>query len=141
MYVHIDMFVSVYVCVGKWAVEYLQFWMIFMQMASSEWFVGVQLHTFENPYNVNIIDGNYCCCDATKCNQNISSLKGICITSVCQPYFLIHIKDSSCNGACYLDNAYHLSCECRASISDDAVFSIPFKDMELSDNVSTESVN
>ena len=75
--------------------------MIFMQIASTEWFLGVQIQNFENLYNAEIIFDGYCCCDLiAKCAINIADLQGMCLTQSCEPYFLLHIKDSSCTGMC-----------------------------------------
>ena len=108
--------------------------MIFIQVASTEWFLGVQIQNFENLYNVEIIKGVYCCCDYIGCSENISTLRGSC-THICEPYFLINISNSSCDGTCPLDKTYQLSYEPRTSIFDHALLSIPFKEMEWSDHV------
>ena len=110
--------------------------MIFMQIASTEWFLGVKIQNFENLYNAKIAtDGQYCCCDYLGCRENIADLQGKCTTGSCQPYYLIHIRDSSCDGTCSLDKTYQLSNESTSSILDHAVLSIPFKEMEWSDHV------
>ena len=115
--------------------------MIFIQVASSEWFLRVQIQKFENLYNVEIRNEEYCCCDAYNCKQSLTELQGMCMTDLCQPYFVIQIRDSSCNGACSLDKTYHLNDESNSSFLDEPLLSIPFKEMEFSDNVSTKSNN
>ena len=108
-----------------------------MQVASNEWFLGVQIQNFENLYNAERALGTgYCCCDSLEeCAQNIADLQGICVTHSCQPYFLIYIKGSSCDGTCSLDRTYQLHYEPSTSILDHAVLSIPFMNMEWSDHV------
>ena len=114
-----------------------------MQIASTEWFLGVQIQNFENLYNAEMTLGlGYCCCDSFEgCTLNIVNLQGICVTHSCQPYFRINIKVSSCDGMCSLDKTYELNYEPITSILDHAVLSIPFKDMEWSDHVSIKSAN
>ena len=109
-----------------------------MQVAGTEWFLGVQIQNFENFYNAEMILGNnYCCCDSfEECRQNTADLQGICMTHSCQPYFLIHIRDNSCDGMCSLDKTYQLNYEPSTSILDHAVLSILFNEIEWSDQVS-----
>ena len=110
-----------------------------MQVASTEWFLGVQIQNFENLYNAEMLSSIvYCCCDVYNCTLNIADLQGICTADVCQPYFLIHIRDTSCNGICSLNKTYQLSYESNSSksILDHVVLSIPFKEMEMIDDVS-----
>ena len=114
--------------------------MFFIQVASTEWFLGVQIQKFENPYNIEIIKGKYCCCDFGSCSENIFDLQGNCMTHYCQPYFLIHIRDSSCTSTYSFDKTYRLSGESNSSTLDHFLFSVPFKGMELSNRVSTKSV-
>ena len=46
--------------------------LLFVQVASSEWVLGVQIQHFENLCNVEIKDGKYCCCDKDElCANNI----------------------------------------------------------------------
>ena len=126
------MFDFVCVCCKNWPFN----WMIFMQVASNEWFLGVQIQHFENLYNAKIVfDRTYCCCGFHLCSKNITDLQGMCTADVCQPYILIHIRDSSCTGTCSLDKTYHLSNESSGSILNHAVLSIPIKEMEGSDHV------
>ena len=107
-----------------------------MQIASTEWFLGVKIQNFENFYNANIAsDGKYCCCEFHPCEKNIADLQGRCMTPSCQPYFLVHIRDGSCTDMCSLDKTYQLNNESTKSILDDAVLSVPFKEMEWSDHV------
>ena len=110
-------------------------WMIFMQVASTEWFLGVQIQDFVNIHNVIIVQGGYCCCKFIACSQNIADLQGICMTHFCLPYFLIRIKDSSCNGIGSLDKTYQLNYEPSTSVLDRAALSIPFKQMDTCDYV------
>ena len=100
-----------------------------MQVASTEWFLGVQIQNFENLYNAEIILGGYCCCDTVSiCVESIVYLQGMYLTHSCEPYFLIHIEDKS----------YQLNYERNASILDHAVLAIPFKEKEWSDHVRTK---
>ena len=134
LYVYIDKLACVCVC-ALVVEDRSLLWMIFLQMVSTEWFLGVQIQNFENLYNVIIAQGYYCCCDFFVCSENITDLQEICMNHLCQPYFLIHIRDSSCNGTCSLNKTYQLNYEPSTSILDHAVLSIPFKEMEWSDHV------
>ena len=118
------------------------FWLIFMQVASTKEFLGVQIQNFENFYNAETYyTGGYCCsCDSVNdCKEHITDLQQICTAHSCQPYFLMHIRDSSCTaGTCSLDKTYRLNYEPSTSILDHTELSIPFKEMEWSDYVRTK---
>ena len=126
------MSVSVFVC----CIKFTFLWMTFMQVASTEWFLGVEIQNFENLYNVEFVLNGYCCCDGITlvCEENIADLQETCMTHSCQPYFLIHIRDSSCDGTCSLDKIYQLNYQ-TTSILDHAVLSMSFKETEWSDHV------
>ena len=130
-------YMQAYLCVCPFLKIGLYLWETSMQIASTEWFLGVQIQNFENLYNAEFAFGpGYCCCDSVEgCTPNIADLQGICMTHSCQPYFHIQIKGSSCNGMCSFDKTYQLTFEPSTSILDHAVLSIPFKEMEWSDDV------
>ena len=111
-----------------------------MQVASSEWFLGVQIHDFMNPYNVEIINGMYCCCDDNEtCASSPSDLLVICkdpIAQVCEPYFLVHVKN--CLYCSHSKTYILLNYASNAFTFDHGILSIPFVEMELSDEVRTE---
>ena len=114
-----------------------------MQVASSEWVLGVQIQHFENLYNVEIKDGSYCCCDnpEVECSQSITDLQGLCydpnLIRVCEQYFLVHVKDCSYNSTCTVSQTYQLRIDSSTSLNHLVLF-IPLKEMELSNNVRTK---
>ena len=116
---------------------------IFMQVASTEWFLGVQIQDFTNLYNVQIINGMYCCCDDNEtCGSTLNDLLGMCkdptTTQICETYFLVHIKSCLFFPTCSLSKTYQLNYRPSSSISDHGILSIPFMEMELGDEVRTK---
>ena len=114
-----------------------------MQVASTEWFLGVHIQHFENPYNVEIINGDYCCCHDNKtCSSNLVDLLASCTNQrtaqPCETYFLVHIRDCVVSSECFLSKTYQLNYTSSASIIDHDILSIPLMEMELSDYVRTK---
>ena len=67
--------------------------LVFVQVASSEWFLAVQIQDFENPYNAEIrMVDKYCCCDDGEVDcagADISAVNNMhCINDErkCDPY-------------------------------------------------------
>ena len=117
--------------------------MIFMELASTEWFLGVQIQHFENLYNVEIINGYYCCCHDNKiCSSNLMDLLASCTdqrtAQPCETYFLVHIRDCVVNSECFLSKSYQMNYTSSASIIDHGILYIPLMEMELSDHVKTK---
>ena len=115
----------------------------FFQVASTEWFLGVQIQDFENLYNAEIINGNYCCCDDNEiCASTTNDLLVICknpsTTQVCETYLLVHIRNCISIGTCSLSKTYLLNYTSSSSISDHGILSIPFMEMKLGDEVRTK---
>ena len=118
----------------------------FMQVASTEWFLGVQIQNYVNQYNVEIISGSYCCCDdsetcASDLNDLLISCKNPSTAQPCETYFLVHIRNclsSSTSSTCSLSKTYQLNYKSSASTFDHGILSIPFMDMELGDKVRTK---
>ena len=112
-----------------------------MQVASTEWFLGVQIQDFVNLYNVEIINETYCCCyDNQICLSDSNSLLTLCkdssTTPPCETYFLVHVRDHCLNsGACLVSRIYQLNYQSSDSMFDNGILSIPFKEMELGDGV------
>ena len=114
-----------------------------MQVASTEWVLGVQIQNFTNLYNVEIINGMYCCCDDNeRCGSTSSDLLGMCkhasTTQVCETCFLVHIKNCISIGTCSLSKTYQLNYKPSDLISDHGILSIPFMEMELGEQVSAK---
>ena len=117
------------------------FWLIFMQVASTKWFLGVQIQNFRNLYNVEIINGNYCCCDDNeKCGSIANNLLGICkdptATQICETWLLI--RNCLSIFTCSLSKTYQLNYKFSASMFDHGILSIPFMEMELGYKVRTK---
>ena len=98
-----------------------------------------------NDYNVEIIDGNYCCChDNTICSSDLISLFASCTdpgaAQPCETYFLVHIRDCVLNSAsgCFHSKTYQLNYTSIASIIDHGILSIPLMEMGLSDHIRTK---
>ena len=114
----------------------------FIQVASTKWFLGVQIQHFENPYNVEIINGDYCCChDNAICSGNLIDLfakcTDQCTAQPCETYFLVYIRDCVVNSECFISKTYQLNYTSSASVIDHGILSIPLMEMELSDHVRT----
>ena len=73
---------------------------VFVQVASSEWFLVVQIQDFENMYNDDIRNNEYCCCDNTviPCGNDINAVDTTSCNSqqTCQPYYVLHVNFQGC---------------------------------------------
>ena len=109
-----------------------------MQVASSEWVLGVQIQHFENMYNAEIRDGKYCCCDRNDvvCQADIILL-GTCIISQpehgCDPYFRVYVRACLNNGTCFVTESYQLNGVITSL--NQVVLNIPISEPELSNQV------
>ena len=78
---------------------------VFVQVASSEWFLVVQIQDFENPYNFEIRKKKYCCCgdhdttcvdpgtDIIAANSSLKCTK----QTTCQPYYALRVDFQGCS--------------------------------------------
>ena len=75
-----------------------------MQVANSEWVLGVHMQHFQNLYNAEIRNGLYCFCDIShntvKCREDLTDLNIAACTSECEPYFEIRVEICLANGTC-----------------------------------------
>ena len=112
-------------------------------MASSEWLLGVQIKHSENPYNVEIFAGRYCCCDYhALCDESITDLDGKCLfsaVSFCDTYFLVHVQDSSDNQTCSVPKTERFRFD-NSSTLDQLILHIPLMETGLSNEVRGKSV-
>ena len=73
---------------------------VFVQEASSEWFLAVQIQDYENMYNTEIKNNEYCCCDNPEgpCGNGISAIKSTPCNSqlTCQPYYVLRVNFQGC---------------------------------------------
>ena len=104
---------------------------------------GVQIQHFENLYNVEIINGDYCCCHNNEiCSSDLIGLFATCIdlgaAQPCETYFLVHIRDCVLNSKCFLSKTYQLNYTSSAFIFDHGILSIPLMEMGLRDHVRTQ---
>ena len=109
---------------------------VFLQVASSEWVLGVQIQHFENVYSSEIRNGLFCCCDddGSLCKENIIDLQMCKLSATynpCDTYFLVYVRDCLYNSTCNYTK--------YSQLNDDAsliqlVLPIPLE-MELSENV------
>ena len=113
-----------------------------VQVASNEWVLAIQIKHFENPYNVEIRNGLYCCCDnpnMTLCSKNITHEDGKCLFDSspdfqCQPYFLIHVRDCLHNQTCSVVNTYRMTGDSSFALNQ-LVLHIPVMETESSNEV------
>ena len=100
----------------------------FMQLASSEWMLGVGIKEFENLYDAEKTNERYCCCDYEYiCAQDITLLKsamGSCPVP-CQTYLVVSVQDCTSNVPCTINQTFNLQSENQFSLSS-AIFQIPF---------------
>ena len=110
-----------------------------VQVASSEWVLGVQIQHFENMYNAEIRNDLYCCCDDhfRECKENITDLiqNGTCFNSDhrCETYFVLYVRECSYNSICSDTEIYRLNVA-RTSL-EHLVLYMPFEEIGLSNEV------
>ena len=73
-------------------------------MANSEWVLCVQVEHFENLYNAEIRNDEYCCCDVSylvvPCVQVVTDINVAECTSECEPYLEIRFEVCFANRSC-----------------------------------------
>ena len=108
-----------------------------MQVASSEWVLGVQIQHFENMHNAEISNGNYCCCDDPykECWKNITDLNGMCFNLPyrCQTYFVLYVRECPYSSTCSDTEFYRLNVA-HTSLQH-LVLYMPLEESGLSNNV------
>ena len=113
-------------------------------MTSCEWVLGVQMKHVENPYNVEIRDDLYCCCDNpdVNCSRNITDEDRKCINpkpaDSCEPYFLIYITDCSHDKTCFVPKTDQFRID-NSSALYQLILTIPLMAMEASNKVRIKS--
>ena len=100
--------------------------------------LGVQIQHFENKHNVEIRNGEYCCCDDPynkKCWENIIDLNGMCSNSDyrCETYFVLYVRKCPYNSTCTDTKKNELNIA-RTSL-EHLVLYIPLEEIGLNDNV------
>ena len=115
-----------------------------MQVTSSEWLLGIQIQQFENLYNAEIKQEQFCCCDisTSDCNGNMTLLKDAIINCSfqCQVYYKIHIQVCPVNAICTTNTSVDFK-GLDSSMISSMVFSIPIDDTELGQYVRTKQDN
>ena len=115
-----------------------------VQVASSEWTLGLQIQQIDYIPNVDIRDDLYCCCDTppqvVPCSDAFANLNVEMCSIVCDYYCLVQIKDCSQNETCGVTEFYHLRSDtCSPYPLESVVFPIPFKESsEHGDQVSIQ---
>ena len=80
-----------------------------MQVASSEWLLGVHLLQFENTKNAEYDDSNrYCCCDTTICAETLARLNPTQCTMECQTYIVVNVRECPYNETCLVYKLFGL---------------------------------
>ena len=73
---------------------------VFVQVASSEWFLAVQIKKILNLYNAEIRENYYCCCDIIDCaGSDINAVNHMGCSyynTNCQPYYVLHVNLQGC---------------------------------------------
>ena len=91
--------------------------------------LGVEIKEFENLYNAEIRNDEYCCCDDEyNCEENISVLRSIAMGSCpvpCQTYFVVSVQDCTSNVQCTINKTFNLEPENQFGLSS-VIFQIPF---------------
>ena len=97
---------------------------MFAQVASSDWMLGVQIQNFENYLNAERKGTEYCCCDEVDtCNKTIKALDSTYnCTSECQTYFVVSLL--SCTNGCAPTKTFNFSDNSASDLSL-LVFQIP----------------
>ena len=106
----------------------IYFWIIaFMQVASSEWVLGLQVFSFENFYNAEKNGSKYCCCGApSTCTETITALHSMC-KQECNTYFAVHLQDCKSGLSCNTIKRFNFSGDNGSpSALSSLVFQIPF---------------
>ena len=118
--------------------------MVFLQVASSEWVLGVQIQHFENMYGSEIEGGLFCCCDDSRtdlsmCKENVTDLpmcKNSATYNPCDTYFLVYVRECLYNSTCNYTQQYRLNNDTTLI---QLILTIPLE-MEWSENVRSESL-
>ena len=99
----------------------------FVQVASSEWVLGAQVHSFKNFYNAEKVGSNYCCCGAPSfCKDTIMSLNSTCEPE-CNTYFVVDLWDCTSALSCNTIKTFNFSGDNGShSALSSLVFQIPF---------------
>ena len=107
--------------------------MLCVQVASSEWVLGVNIQHFENMFNAEIRSGNYCCCDdgVTPCGETIDAVKPMTCTTVCHPYFVVHFQACPSIKTCYVAKTINITVVDPTSVISSFLVQIPFSQSEL----------
>ena len=90
-------------------VVYLFKWLLYVQVASSEWLLGVHIQHFENVHGSVVINDLFCCCDdgsdsdVSLCKENITDLQ-MCkfVTNQCDNYILVYVRNCFYNNTCFV---------------------------------------
>ena len=111
----------------------------FVQVASSEWVLGVEIQNFDNIYNVQLGGdlAKYCCCDdGNKFSDNIMAFKSMynCI-SECQTYFVVSLLDCPNDMTCPPIEIFNFSYNRPLDLSS-LVFTLPFGQSTSNNQVS-----
>ena len=128
------------ICHELWEMSRRPVIIVLLQVASSEWVLGVQIQHFENPNDYEIRNGLFCCCDnnnAMMCKESTSDPL-MCVRSEnyhgCDNYFLVYIRDCLYNSTCNYTQIYQLKDDTTLF---QLILAIPLE-MDLSENVRSE---
>ena len=76
---------------------------MFVQVASSEWSLGIQIQHYENQLNAEIREDRYCCCEIKDaCNATLNDFINAThnCKKNCSVYYKVQFPNCSTNGIC-----------------------------------------
>ena len=79
-----------------------------MQVANTEWMLGVQLQTLINQKNTALRSSMYCYCDDIVCASTVADLNQEKFTNECDAYFVLHVRDCPYNETCSVNKLFEL---------------------------------
>ena len=110
--------------------------LLYIQVAGIEWILGVQIQRFDNLYNAEIRNGEYCCCDSSRdpCEERVMDLSGRCNgANSCQHSFFVRFQRCLDSSTCLDIKSYRLRNRTNLPL-DQLVLYIPI-DVDLGENV------
>ena len=104
----------------------------FVQVATCEQVLSIEIQHFENISNAEIRGSQYCCCDQASppsCVGTIGNLSTLACTRMCHPYFVMYFQACPME-TCYFAKIITVPGEFSAE-SSSFVIQIPFSQSEL----------
>ena len=105
---------------------------LFVQVASSEQVLVIQIQHLETVFGVEIRNNSYCCCDQTSppCVKTIEALNTSQCTTTCQPYFAVHFQYCPSTMLYNITKTFNFSVDPTSEISE-FLIQLPLHQSEL----------